>query len=122
MAFVQTILSLTTAAGLCALAHDRYIGLDIDQRILTAGREQLADNIVETKRPTLEVINKERLAARGGEATALGLLEGVFCSAYCLRKSWTTILRASLPSLMPVPPACCFHRSSLKAGRVSVED
>jgi SAM-dependent methyltransferase len=58
------------------LLADRYIGLDIDQRILTAGREQLADNIVETKRPTLEVINKERPGARGGEATALGLLEG----------------------------------------------
>jgi cyclopropane fatty-acyl-phospholipid synthase-like methyltransferase len=44
------------------LEADRYIGLDIDQSILTAGREQLADNIVETKRPTLEVINKESLA------------------------------------------------------------
>ena len=95
------------------LLADRYIGLDIDQRILTAGREQLADNIVETKRPTLEVINKERPGARGGEATARFARRR--CCSTCLRKSWTTILRASLLSLMPEPPACCFHRSSLKA-------
>lgn len=44
------------------LEPDRYIGLDIDQRILAAGRGQLADDIVETKRPTLEVISKESLA------------------------------------------------------------
>ena len=44
------------------LQADRYIGLDIDKRILAAGREQLADDIVETKRPTLEVISKEGLA------------------------------------------------------------
>jgi hypothetical protein len=68
--FAPTIPSLITAAGLCALAAlfieyleaDRYIGLDIDQRILAAGRGQLADDIVETKRPTLEVISKESLA------------------------------------------------------------
>jgi len=44
------------------LEANRYIGLDIDQRILAAGRGQLADDIVETKRPTLEVISKESLA------------------------------------------------------------
>jgi cyclopropane fatty-acyl-phospholipid synthase-like methyltransferase len=44
------------------LETDRYIGLDIDQRILAAGRGQLADDIVETKRPILEVISKESLA------------------------------------------------------------
>ncbi len=44
------------------LEADRYIGLDIDRRILAAGRGQLADDIVETKRPTLEVISKESLA------------------------------------------------------------
>ena len=70
MAFAETIPSSITAAGLCAWARcssitskpDRYIGLDIDQRILAAGRGQLADDIVETKRPTLEVISKESLA------------------------------------------------------------
>jgi cyclopropane fatty-acyl-phospholipid synthase-like methyltransferase len=44
------------------LEADGYIGLDIDRRIIAAGREQLADDIVETKRPTLEVISKESLA------------------------------------------------------------
>lgn len=44
------------------LEPDRYIGLDIDRRILTAGREQLADDVVAAKRPTLEVITKESLA------------------------------------------------------------
>jgi len=37
------------------LEADRYIGLDIDERILAAGREQLSDDIVGTKRPTLEI-------------------------------------------------------------------
>jgi cyclopropane fatty-acyl-phospholipid synthase-like methyltransferase len=44
------------------LEADRYIGLDIDRRILAAGREQLAGDVVETKRPTLEVISQESLA------------------------------------------------------------
>ena len=44
------------------LEPGRYIGLDIDQRILAAGRGQLANDLVETKRPTLEVISKESLA------------------------------------------------------------
>jgi hypothetical protein len=44
------------------LEPDRYIGLDIDRRILDAGREQLAPGVVATKRPTLEVISKESLA------------------------------------------------------------
>ena len=44
------------------LEADRYIGLDIDERILAAGREQLSDDIVGTKRPTLEIITEESLA------------------------------------------------------------
>ena len=76
MAFAPTILSWITAAGLCVLAACSsstssltaisgsilYIGLDIDRRILAAGRAQLAGDIVETKRPTLDVISKESLA------------------------------------------------------------
>jgi cyclopropane fatty-acyl-phospholipid synthase-like methyltransferase len=49
------------------LDPDRYIGLDIDERILATGREQLAEDVVETKRPTLEVISEQslkRVAAR----------------------------------------------------------
>ena len=44
------------------LEADRYIGLDLDERILAAGRKQLADEIVGTKRPTLEIITEESLA------------------------------------------------------------
>jgi SAM-dependent methyltransferase len=72
------------------LQADRYIGLDIDKRILAAGREQLADDIVETKRPTLEVISKEglaRVAARiragfapsGAATRAAGRARRLFC-------------------------------------------
>jgi len=50
MAFGQTKQSSITAAGRCAWARSssitltlRFIGLDIDQRILAAGRGQLAD-------------------------------------------------------------------------------
>jgi ribosomal protein L11 methylase PrmA len=44
------------------LDADRYIGLDIDDRIIAAGREQLPADLVEAKRPTLEVISPESLA------------------------------------------------------------
>jgi cyclopropane fatty-acyl-phospholipid synthase-like methyltransferase len=44
------------------LEADRYTGLDIDERILAAGREQLSDDTVGTKRPTLEIITEESLA------------------------------------------------------------
>jgi Histidine-specific methyltransferase, SAM-dependent len=44
------------------LEADRYIGMDIDQRILAAGLSQLPAKLVESKRPTLEVISAESLA------------------------------------------------------------
>ena len=95
------------------LEADRYIGLDIDQSILTAGREQLADNIVEpSARPSRSSTRKAWHAWRRGNRAGFARRG---CCSTCLRKSWTTILRASLLSFMPVPPACCFHRSSLKA-------
>jgi hypothetical protein len=50
------------------LDADRYIGLDIDERILAAGRSQISPEIIGTKRPLLEVISKEtlsRVAAKG---------------------------------------------------------
>lgn len=49
------------------LEAEHYVGLDIDDRILAVGRQQLADDIVATKRPTLEVISEQslkRVAAR----------------------------------------------------------
>jgi len=50
------------------LDADRYIGLDIDDRIIAAGRDQLPADLVEAKRPVLEVISPEsldRAAAKG---------------------------------------------------------
>lgn len=44
------------------LDADRYIGLDIDDRIIAAGRDQLPADLVEAKRPVLEVISPESLA------------------------------------------------------------
>jgi hypothetical protein len=96
------------------LQADRYIGLCIDKRILAAGREQLADDIVETKRPTLEVISKEGLARVAARIRAGFAPSG--CCNTCRRKSSTTILRASPLSFMPEPPACCFRISGPKAG------
>jgi len=49
------------------LEADRYIGLDIDKRILSAGIAQLAPELISRKRPVLEVISPEslsRVAAR----------------------------------------------------------
>jgi ribosomal protein L11 methylase PrmA len=39
------------------LDAERYIGLDIDERIIAAGRERLPAELIEAKRPTLEVIS-----------------------------------------------------------------
>jgi hypothetical protein len=49
------------------LEPGRYFGLDIDERILAVGREQLSAELVAAKRPVLEVISPEslrRVAAR----------------------------------------------------------
>lgn len=49
------------------LEPDRYIGMDIDQRILAVGRSQLPTELIDSKRPVLEVISPEslsRVAAR----------------------------------------------------------
>ena len=70
MAFALTILSLIMAAGLCALALcssstsklTAILGSISISAFLPLGASQLADDIVETKRPTLEVITKESLA------------------------------------------------------------
>jgi len=43
------------------LEPDHYIGMDIDQRILDAGRGNLPAELVESKRPVLEVISPESL-------------------------------------------------------------
>jgi SAM-dependent methyltransferase len=43
------------------LEPDHYIGLDIDDRILEAGRSQLPSNLIALKRPVLEVISAESL-------------------------------------------------------------
>lgn len=43
------------------LDADRYIGLDIDDRILDAGRSQLSADLIALKRPRLEVISAEVL-------------------------------------------------------------
>lgn len=43
------------------LDADRYIGLDIDDRILDAGQSQLSAGLVALKRPKLEVISAESL-------------------------------------------------------------
>ena len=43
------------------LEPDRYIGMDIDQRILDAGRGNLPAELIESKRPLLEVISPESL-------------------------------------------------------------
>lgn len=44
------------------LERDRYIGLDIDDRILAVGRNQLPADLIDSKRPTLEVISPESLS------------------------------------------------------------
>ena len=49
------------------LEPDRYIGMDIDERILDAGRGSLPAELITSKRPVLEVISPEsliRVAAR----------------------------------------------------------
>jgi cyclopropane fatty-acyl-phospholipid synthase-like methyltransferase len=43
------------------LDADRYVGLDIDDRILDAGRSQLSADLIASKRPRLEVISAESL-------------------------------------------------------------
>ena len=43
------------------LEPDRYIGLDIDERILAMGRTQLSGELIDSKRPVLEVISQESL-------------------------------------------------------------
>jgi SAM-dependent methyltransferase len=43
------------------LEADRYIGLDIDERILRAARTQLSPKLLTLKRPILEVISEESL-------------------------------------------------------------
>ena len=65
------------------LEADRYIGLDLDERILAAGRKQLADEIVGTKRPTLEIITEESLA-RVAARTPRWVCSNVSCSTYRL--------------------------------------
>jgi SAM-dependent methyltransferase len=59
------------------LQADRYIGLDIDKRILAAGREQLADDIVENQAPDTRGHLQGRSGTRGGQKSALGLLQVV---------------------------------------------
>jgi SAM-dependent methyltransferase len=44
------------------LEAGRYIGLDIDDRIIAAGRDHLPADLLEAKRPVLEVISPESLA------------------------------------------------------------
>jgi hypothetical protein len=44
------------------LEPDRYIGMDIDQRILDAGRGSLPAELIASKRPALEVISPESLS------------------------------------------------------------
>jgi trans-aconitate methyltransferase len=44
------------------LDADRYVGLDIDDRIIAAGRDHLRADLVEAKRPVLEVISPQSLA------------------------------------------------------------
>jgi hypothetical protein len=44
------------------LDADLYIGMDIDMRILGFGRAALPPALLETKRPTLELISRETLA------------------------------------------------------------
>ena len=43
------------------LEPDRYIGLDIDERILAIGRNQISAKLLDSKRPVLEVISPESL-------------------------------------------------------------
>jgi hypothetical protein len=95
------------------LKADRYIRLDIDRRILTAGREQLADDIVATKRPTLEVISKESLARVAARKPRWVCSKGVL--QHVPPEELDDYFATSLLSFTPAPPACCFHRLSLKA-------
>lgn len=47
------------------LDPERYVGLDLDQRLLDVGREMLPAELVERKRPALWVVAPESLAAVG---------------------------------------------------------
>ena len=44
------------------LDADRYVGMDIDERILDAGRSQLPPALFDSKRPSLEVISIDSLS------------------------------------------------------------
>ena len=74
-------------AGHCVWAlcssNSSKLGLDIDKRILAAGREQLSDDMVGTKRPTLEIITEESLA-RVAARTPRWVCSNVSCSTYRL--------------------------------------
>src|SRR5262245_44283063 len=50
------------------LDADRYVGMDIDERIINLGRSTIPPTLVDSKRPTLELISPEsleRIAAKG---------------------------------------------------------
>jgi SAM-dependent methyltransferase len=63
------------------LDADRYVGLDIDERILAVGRTQISPEVIATKRPLLDVISKEtlsRVAAKGPKwVCSMGVLQHV---------------------------------------------
>ncbi|MGB3035911.1 MAG: hypothetical protein WBB72_00805, partial [Methyloceanibacter sp.] len=90
----------------------RYIGLDIDQRILAAGRGQLADDIVETNRPTLEVISEESLARVAARKPRWVCSKGVV--QHVPPEELDEYFAGLSLSSMPGPPACYFRISGQK--------
>jgi hypothetical protein len=95
------------------LEAERYIGLDIDDGILAAGRDQLADDIVATKRPSLDVISEQslkRVAARHPRwVCSKGVLQHV------PPEEFDDYLGSLAPLIHAGATACYFRRSGAKA-------
>src|SRR5262245_25729949 len=59
------------------LDADRYVGMDIDERILNLGRSALTPTLVESKHPTLELISAESLDRIAGKGPKWVFSKGV---------------------------------------------
>jgi hypothetical protein len=90
------------------LEAGHYIGMDIDQRILAAGLNQLPAELVESKRPTLEVISPDSLA-RVAARQPRGFVRRESCST-CHRKNSTSSLETCPISFMRAQLACSIRR------------
>src|SRR5262245_24454489 len=59
------------------LDADRYVGMDIDERILNLGRASLPPTLIDSKRPALELISAESLDCIAAKSPRWGFSKGV---------------------------------------------